>query len=75
MSSRHLGQYKGNFYIIDEVLIANLSPAKAPVTRMGFQIVLFSYPCVFKYIQFGLRFDNRLHREKEMKTQRYHKGT
>ena len=31
MSSRHLGQYKGNFYIIDEVLIANLSPAKALV--------------------------------------------
>ena len=30
MSSRHLGQYKGNFYMIDEVLIANLSPAKAP---------------------------------------------
>ena len=41
MSSRHLGQYKGNFYIIDEVLIANLSPAKAPVTRMHFQIVPF----------------------------------
>ena len=30
MSSRHLGQYKGNFYLIDEVLIANLSPTKAP---------------------------------------------
>ena len=30
MSSRHLGQYKGNFYVIDEVLIANLWPAKAP---------------------------------------------
>ena len=43
MSSCHLGQYKGNFYIIDEVLIANLSPAKAPVTRMHFQIVPFSY--------------------------------
>ena len=28
MGSRHLGQYKGNFFIIDEVLIANLSPAK-----------------------------------------------
>ena len=48
MSSRHLGQYKGNFYIIDEVLVTNLSPAKAPVTRMCFQIVPFSYPCVFK---------------------------
>ena len=51
MSSRHLGQYKGNFYIIDEVLIANLLPAKAPVTRMHFQIV-----------PFGLHFHNRLHR-------------
>ena len=48
MSSHHLGQYKGNFYIIDEVLIANLSPAKASFTRMRFQIVPFSYPCVFK---------------------------
>ena len=36
MSSRHLGQYKGNFYIRDEVLKANLSPAKAPVTRIRF---------------------------------------
>ena len=48
MSSRHLGQYKGNFYIMDEVLMANLSPTKAPVTRMRFQIVPFLYPCVFK---------------------------
>ena len=48
MSSRHLGQYKGNFYTIDEALIANLSPAKAPVAGMRFQIVPFSYPCVFK---------------------------
>ena len=63
MSSCQLGQYKGNFYIIDEVLIANLSPAKAPVTRMRFQIVPFQEriknasfspvrfhirPCVFK---------------------------
>ena len=62
MSSRHLGQYKGNVYIIDEVLIENLSPAKVPVTWMRFQIVPFSYPCVFKQIQFGLRFHNRLHR-------------
>ena len=46
MSSLHLGQYKGNFYIIDEVLIANFSPARVPVTRMRFQIVPFSYPCV-----------------------------
>ena len=46
MSSRHLDQYKGNFYIMDEVLIANLSPVK--VTQMRFQIVPFSYPCVFK---------------------------
>ena len=36
-SSRHLGQYKGNFYAMDEVLIANLPP-----TRMGFHIVAFS---------------------------------
>ena len=36
MSSRHLGQYKGNFYIMDEVLIANLSPTKVPVTKMRF---------------------------------------
>ena len=30
MTSRHLGQYKGNFYIMVEVLIANLSPTKGP---------------------------------------------
>ena len=53
---------QGKLLYIDEVLIANLSPAKAPVTRMRFQNVPFSYPCVFKYIQFGLRFHNRLHR-------------
>ena len=77
-SSRHLGQYKGNFDIMDEVLIANLSPTKAPVTRMCFQIVPFSYPCAFKSFHFHifafsnrsnlvcvfkcLRFHNRLHR-------------
>ena len=55
MSSRHLGQYKGNFYTMDEVLIANLPPIKAPVTRMRFQIVPFSYRCVFKLIHFGVR--------------------
>ena len=55
MSSRHLDQYKGNFYIMNEVLIANLPPAKAPITRMRFQIVPFSYRCVFKSIHFGLR--------------------
>ena len=43
MNSRHLSQYKGNFFIMDEVLIANLSPTKALVTRMGFQIVPFSF--------------------------------
>ena len=43
MSYRHSGQYKGNFYIMDEVFIANLPPTKDPVTRMGFQIVPFSY--------------------------------
>ena len=55
MSSRHLGQYKGNFYMMDEILIANLLPTKATVTRMHFQIVPFPYRCVFKSIQFGLR--------------------
>ena len=54
MSSRHLGQYKGNFYRMDEVLMENLPPAKALVTRMRFQIVPFSYRCVFKSVQFGL---------------------
>ena len=55
MSSRHLGQEKGNFHIMDEVLMANLPPTKSPVTRMRFQIVPFSYRCVFKSIHFGLR--------------------
>ena len=71
MSSRHLGQYKVNFYIMDEVLVANLPPTKAPVTRMVFKsfrfhIVAFSDRStlgstlvdVFKC----LRFHNRLHR-------------
>ena len=62
MSSRHLGQYKGNFYVMDEVLFANLPPTKAPVTRMRFHFVAFSnrstLVCVFKC----LRFHNRLHR-------------
>ena len=61
MSSRHLGQYEGNFYIMDEALTANLPPTKALVTRMGFQIVPFSYRwfsyrstlvCVFKCLRF-----------------------
>ena len=55
MSSRHFGQYKENFYIMDEVLIAHLPPTRARVTRMGFQIVPFSYRCVFRSIHFGLR--------------------
>ena len=67
MSSRHLGQYKGSFYIMNEFLIANLPPTKAPATRMRFQIVPFSYRFVFKSIHFGLRirmfaFYNGLHR-------------
>ena len=62
MSSHHLGQYKGKFYIMDEVLIANLPPTKAPVTQMRFHIVPFSYRCVFKSIHFGLHIHNRLHR-------------
>ena len=52
MSSRHLGQYKGNFFIVDEVLIANLSPAKAPVSGL--------HGCVFKLFRFHiLAFSNR----------------
>ena len=58
MSSRHLGQYKGNFNIMDEVLIAHLPPTKAPVTRMRFQIVLFLYRCVFKSIQLWFAYSN-----------------
>ena len=54
MSSRHLGQYKGNFYIMDKDLIANLPSTKAPVPRMRFQIVPFSYHCVFKLIPYSL---------------------
>ena len=54
ISSRHLGQYKRNFYIMNEALIANLLPTKAPVTRMGFQIVPFSYHYIFRSIHFGL---------------------
>ena len=53
--SCHLGQCKENFYTMNEVLIANLPPTKAPVTRMGFQIVPFSYRCAFSSIHFGLR--------------------
>ena len=55
MSSRHLGQYKGNFYIMDEVLIANMPPTKALVTRMRFHIVAFSIRstlvCVFNSLR------------------------
>ena len=40
---------------MDEVLVANLPPTKALVTRIRFQIVLFSYRCVFKSVHFGLR--------------------
>ena len=47
MSSRHLGQYKGNFHIMDEVLIAKLLATKAPVTSMHFQFVPLSYRSVF----------------------------
>ena len=54
MSSRNLGQYKENFHIMDEVLVANLLPTKALVTRMRFQVVPFSYRCIFKSIHFGL---------------------
>ena len=51
MNSRHLSQYKGNFHIMDEVLIANLPQTEAPVARMRFQIdpLWFAYSnvCVF----------------------------
>ena len=50
MSFRHLGQYKGNFYIIDEVLIANLSPLRPRLHGCFFQIVPFSYPWVCQEI-------------------------
>ena len=66
MSSRQSGQYKENFYIMDEVLIANLPTTKASVARKRFQIVPFH--CVFKSIHFGSRIQmfpfshNRLHR-------------
>ena len=73
MSSRHLGQYKENFKMMDEVLTAKLPPTKAPVTRMRFQIIPFSYRSVFKSFRFHIvpfyycvlkcfRFHNRLHR-------------
>ena len=35
LSSRHLAQYKGNFYTMDEVLIANLPPTKARLQGCG----------------------------------------
>ena len=78
----HLDQYKGNFYVIDEVLIANLPPTKAPVTRIRFQIVPFSYRCIFKSIHFGLSIQtfafslssSSFPCEQEVKTQRYRNG-
>ena len=36
MSSRHLGQYKGNFYVMDEVLIASLPATKGPSYKDAF---------------------------------------
>ena len=41
MSSHHLGPYKGTFYIIDDVLIANLSPAKALLHGCVFKLSVF----------------------------------
>ena len=55
MSSRQLDQYKGNLCIMDEVLNGKLAPTNAPVTRMCFHIIPFSYRCVFTSIHFGLR--------------------
>ena len=82
MSSRHLGQYKGNFYTMDDVLIANLPPTKAPVTQMCFQVVAFSYRCFFKLIHFGLRIQmfafslssSSFPCEQEVKMRRYRNG-
>ena len=73
---------KGNFYIMIEVLTANLPPTKTAVTRMRFQIVPFSYPCVFKSIHFGSRIQmsafssssSSFPCEQEVKTQRYRNG-
>ena len=67
MSSHHLGQYKGNFYIMDEVLIVNLPSTKAPVTQIRFQIVPFhivalSNRSTLVYLFKCLRFHNLLHR-------------
>ena len=62
MSSRHLGQYKGNFYIMDEVLIANLPPTKALGYTDAFSIVPFSNRSTLVCIFRCLRFHNRLHR-------------
>ena len=77
MISRHLGQYKGNFYIMDEVLTGNLTPTKAPVIQMRFEIVRFLYRCAFNLVCLFkcLRFHNRFHRcEQEAKMQRYPDG-
>ena len=69
LSSRHLVQYKGNFYIMDEVLIANLPPTKVPVTikrwvfkSFRFHIAAFSDRSTLVCVLKCLRFHNRLHR-------------
>ena len=67
---------------MDEVLIANLPPTKTPVTPMRFQIVPFSYRCVFKSIHFGFSIQmfafsssfSSFPCEQEVKTQRYRNG-
>ena len=51
MISHHLGQYKGNFYVMDEVVTAKLLPTKAPVTRMHFIILSFQIDPHWLHIQ------------------------
>ena len=59
-----------------------MPPTKAPVTRMRFQIVPFSYRGVFKSIHFGLPVQmfavslssSSFRCEQEVKTQRYRNG-
>ena len=43
MSSRHSGQYKGNSYKMDEVLIANLLPTKALGVKVSSQSRKFEF--------------------------------
>ena len=76
MSSRHLGQYKGNFYIIDEVLIANLSPGPGYTDAFSNCSVFISLR--FQIDPIWLAFSESSSSfpcEQEVKTQRYHNRT